>query len=116
MSFPVPGTLMIEPTESESKAELDRFCEAMIAIRRERQDDQHVHRDLRGLRQVAEVAEVAEIGWVSVANPPLDRSFEHESQQPACARIKTLAAPTLFPGTDLYGVATIRIVSVLTLC
>ncbi len=35
MSFPVPGTLMIEPTESESKAEIDRFCEAMIAIRRE---------------------------------------------------------------------------------
>jgi len=31
----VPGTLMIEPTESESRAELDRFCEAMIAIRRE---------------------------------------------------------------------------------
>ncbi|HZR76353.1 aminomethyl-transferring glycine dehydrogenase [Bradyrhizobium sp.] len=35
MSFPVPGTLMIEPTESESKAEIDRFCDAMIAIRRE---------------------------------------------------------------------------------
>jgi glycine dehydrogenase len=35
MSFPVPGTLMIEPTESESKAELDRFVEAMIAIRAE---------------------------------------------------------------------------------
>jgi len=35
MSFPVPGTLMIEPTESETKAELDRFCEAMIAIREE---------------------------------------------------------------------------------
>src|SRR5216684_4189460 len=35
MSFPVPGTLMIEPTESESRAELDRFCEAMIAIRHE---------------------------------------------------------------------------------
>lgn len=35
MSFPVAGTLMIEPTESESKAELDRFCEAMIAIRSE---------------------------------------------------------------------------------
>ena len=35
MSFPVPGTLMIEPTESESLAELDRFCEAMIAIRAE---------------------------------------------------------------------------------
>ncbi|HVC61638.1 MAG TPA: aminomethyl-transferring glycine dehydrogenase [Acetobacteraceae bacterium] len=35
MSWPVAGTLMIEPTESESKAELDRFCEAMIAIRGE---------------------------------------------------------------------------------
>ena len=34
-SFPVAGTLMIEPTESESKAELDRFCDAMIAIRSE---------------------------------------------------------------------------------
>lgn len=35
MSFPVPGTLMIEPTESESKAEIDRFCDSMIAIYQE---------------------------------------------------------------------------------
>jgi len=35
MSFPVPGTLMVEPTESESLEELDRFCDAMIAIRAE---------------------------------------------------------------------------------
>ncbi len=35
MSFPVPGTIMIEPTESEDKAELDRFCDAMISIRKE---------------------------------------------------------------------------------
>jgi glycine dehydrogenase len=35
MSFPVAGTLMVEPTESEDQAELDRFCEAMIAIRAE---------------------------------------------------------------------------------
>jgi len=35
MSFPVPGTIMVEPTESESKGELDRFCEAMISIRNE---------------------------------------------------------------------------------
>ncbi len=35
MSFPIPGTLMVEPTESESKPELDRFCDAMIAIRQE---------------------------------------------------------------------------------
>jgi glycine dehydrogenase len=38
MSFPVVGTLMIEPTESESKIELDRFCDAMIAIRKEISD------------------------------------------------------------------------------
>ncbi|MDZ7343847.1 MAG: aminomethyl-transferring glycine dehydrogenase, partial [candidate division KSB1 bacterium] len=38
VSFPVPGTMMIEPTESESKEELDRFCEAMIAIRKEIQE------------------------------------------------------------------------------
>jgi glycine dehydrogenase len=38
MSFPVPGTLMIEPTESESRHEIDRFCDAMIAIRREISD------------------------------------------------------------------------------
>jgi glycine dehydrogenase len=35
MSWPVPGTLMVEPTESETKEELDRFCDAMIAIRAE---------------------------------------------------------------------------------
>ena len=38
VSFPVAGTLMVEPTESEDKAELDRFCDAMIAIRREIED------------------------------------------------------------------------------
>jgi len=35
MSWPVPGTMMIEPTESEAKAELDRFCEALVKIREE---------------------------------------------------------------------------------
>jgi glycine dehydrogenase len=38
VSFPVAGTLMVEPTESEDKAELDRFCDAMIAIRDEIED------------------------------------------------------------------------------
>ena len=38
MSWPVPGTLMIEPTESENKAELDRFCSALISIRKEIKD------------------------------------------------------------------------------
>jgi len=38
VSFPVPGTIMVEPTESESLEELDRFCEAMISVRKEIQD------------------------------------------------------------------------------
>ncbi|MBI4229762.1 MAG: glycine dehydrogenase (aminomethyl-transferring), partial [Planctomycetes bacterium] len=38
LSFPVAGTLMIEPTESEPKAEIDRFVDAMLAIRREIRD------------------------------------------------------------------------------
>jgi glycine dehydrogenase len=50
MSFPVSGTLMVEPTESESLAELDRFCDAMIAIR-------------------AEIAKVADGTWSLEASP-----------------------------------------------
>jgi glycine dehydrogenase len=38
MSWPIPGTLMVEPTESESKEELDRFCDAMIGIKKEIND------------------------------------------------------------------------------
>jgi len=51
MSFPVAGTLMVEPTESEALGELDRFCEAMLAIR-------------------AEIDEVASGTW-TVADSPL---------------------------------------------
>ena len=47
VSFPVPGTLMVEPTESEPKEELDRFCDAMIAIRREIQAIIDGHADRR---------------------------------------------------------------------
>jgi glycine dehydrogenase len=46
VSFPVAGTLMIEPTESEDKAELDRFCDAMISIRKEIQFIEDGHADL----------------------------------------------------------------------
>jgi glycine dehydrogenase len=45
VSFPVPGTLMIEPTESEPKAELDRFADALIAIRKEIQEIVDGHAD-----------------------------------------------------------------------
>ena len=50
LSFPVAGTLMVEPTESESKAELDRFCDAMLAIR-------------------AEIAQVESGAWPRLDNP-----------------------------------------------
>jgi glycine dehydrogenase len=50
MSFPVPGTLMVEPTESESKAELDRFIGAMLSIR-------------------AEITEVQNGNWSAEDNP-----------------------------------------------
>lgn len=47
MSWPVPGTLMIEPTESEDKQELDRFCEALISIRQEIKDIEDGKMDIR---------------------------------------------------------------------
>ena len=45
MSFPVVDTLMVEPTESEAKGELDRFCDAMIAIAKETADVEHGRAD-----------------------------------------------------------------------
>ncbi|MEX2582872.1 MAG: aminomethyl-transferring glycine dehydrogenase [Gemmatimonadota bacterium] len=66
VSFPVPGTLMIEPTESEPKAELDRFCEAMIAIREEAREVElgmlpHEDNPLKGAPHTAE--EVVSDSW-----------------------------------------------------
>jgi glycine dehydrogenase len=59
LSFPVVGTLMIEPTESESKAELDRFCDAMIAIRGEIQEivEGRMPRDNNMLRNAPHTAD-----------------------------------------------------------
>jgi glycine dehydrogenase len=60
MSWPVPGTLMIEPTESESKAELDRFCDAMILIHGEMTDirDGRSSRDDNALKHAPHAADV----------------------------------------------------------
>ncbi len=60
VSFPVAGTLMIEPTESESKAELDRFCEALILIRSEIQEiiDGRMPRANNPLKNAPHTAEV----------------------------------------------------------
>src|SRR3989475_9078792 len=59
VSWPVPGTLMIEPTESESKAELDRFCEAMIALRGESHEivEGRVPRDTNALKNAPHTVE-----------------------------------------------------------
>jgi glycine dehydrogenase len=59
MSWPVAGTLMVEPTESESQAELDRFCEAMIAIREEIRaiEDGRLPRDDAPLKHAPHTAE-----------------------------------------------------------
>lgn len=47
MSWPVAGTLMIEPTESEDKAEMDRFCDALLGIRQEIADIEEGRMDSR---------------------------------------------------------------------
>ncbi|HEX2223627.1 MAG TPA: aminomethyl-transferring glycine dehydrogenase [Thermoanaerobaculia bacterium] len=66
MSFPVAGTLMIEPTESESKAELDRFCDTLIAIRQEIRDIEEGRADRKSnpLKNAPHTAEdVTADGW-----------------------------------------------------
>lgn len=65
MSWPVAGTLMIEPTESESKAELDRFCEAMIAIRTEIEAiaTHQIDPDMNPLKQAPHTAEDLVSEW-----------------------------------------------------
>ena len=66
MSFPVPGTLMIEPTESEPKSELDRLCDALISIRQEIRDieDGRLDREDNPLKNAPHTAEaIASDGW-----------------------------------------------------
>ncbi|MBK0328250.1 aminomethyl-transferring glycine dehydrogenase [Rhodobacteraceae bacterium F11138] len=65
MSFPVAGTLMIEPTESETKAELDRFCDAMLAIREEIRDieEGRIDKDNNPLRNAPHTMEDLVRDW-----------------------------------------------------
>jgi glycine dehydrogenase len=74
MSWPVPGTLMIEPTESESKAELDRFCDAMISIFGEIRaiETGEADREDNALKKAPHTAQ-------DLANEPWARSYTRES-------------------------------------
>jgi glycine dehydrogenase len=73
MSFPVPGTFMIEPTESESKEELDRFCDAMISIREEIREieDGRADRAVNLLKMAPHTAE-------AIASDRWDRPYSRE--------------------------------------
>jgi glycine dehydrogenase len=94
VSFPVPGTLMVEPTESESKFELDRFCAAMIAIRNEinQIEDGFADKDNNVLKNSPHTAfEIASENW----NHPYSRmtaaypfeELKHRKFWPASARV-----------------------------
>jgi glycine dehydrogenase len=98
MSFPVAGTLMIEPTESEAKAELDRFCEAMIQIRREAAEVEKgtwpAHDNPLVLAPHT-LAEVAAESWThayprQVAAFPLPW-IQHDKYWPSVARVDNVA-------------------------
>jgi glycine dehydrogenase len=89
MSFPVPGTLMIEPTESESKYEIDRFCDAMIAIRVEIRtiEEGRLSRENNPLRNAPHTAlDLADDNW----NRPYSR-------RQACFPVDTQSVQKYWP-------------------
>jgi len=98
MSFPVPGTLMIEPTESESLSEIDRFCEAMLSIR-------------------AEIEKVAQDEWTIEDNPlvnaphTLDDITDNEWQHPYTRDVAVKPSP--YQSQHKYWPAVNRIDNVL---
>ena len=94
VSWPVPGTMMIEPTESESKSELDRYCEALITIRKEiaEVEDGQFPRDNNPLKHAPHTIEqIASSEW----NHPYSREqaafpqpwLRHRKFWPAVSRI-----------------------------
>ncbi|XP_046675131.1 glycine dehydrogenase (decarboxylating), mitochondrial [Homalodisca vitripennis] len=100
MSWPVAGTLMIEPTESEDKQELDRFCQALISIRQEIQEIEEGRMDLRlnPLKMAPHTqAQVTATEW--------DRPYTREQAAfPApFVRADTKIWPTVGRIDDMYG-------------
>ena len=90
VSFPVAGTLMIEPTESESKAELDRFCDAMIAIREEIREIERGDRRSRGQSAEARAAHAGARDQRHVGRTPT-RASRRRSRRRGRATAQVLA-------------------------
>ena len=87
VSFPVAGTLMVEPTESEPKDELDRFCDAMIAIRGEIQAVIDGQADREGQRAEERAAHRARPSDGRVDAPVLARAGGVSAAVPARAQV-----------------------------
>ncbi|MDG1873801.1 MAG: aminomethyl-transferring glycine dehydrogenase [Mariniblastus sp.] len=99
MSWPVSGTIMIEPTESESKEELDRFCDALLSIREE-------IRDVENGRVSAEqcVAHLAPHTMNDLVDPNWDRAYSREQAVfPSPATREAKFWPSVNRIDDVYG-------------
>ncbi len=99
MSWPVSGTIMIEPTESESKEELDRFCDALLSIREE-------IRDVENGRVSAEqcVAHLAPHTMNDIVDPNWDRAYSREQAVfPSPATREAKFWPSVNRIDDVYG-------------
>ncbi|KAJ3130656.1 hypothetical protein HK100_007772 [Physocladia obscura] len=99
MSFPVPNTLMIEPTESESKVELDRFCDAMLKIREEIRDIEEGRQPVEGnvLKRAPHPIDV-------VAANEWDRPYTREqAAYPVASLRRNKFWPTVARVDDTYG-------------
>ncbi|KAG8130570.1 putative Glycine cleavage system P protein [Naja naja] len=100
MSWPVAGTLMIEPTESEDKAELDRFCDAMICIRQEVADIEEGRMDAR-----VNPLKMAPHTLTCLAAPNWDRPYSREVAAFPLPFVKPESKfwPTIARIDDIYG-------------
>ncbi|KAL0607295.1 LINE-1 retrotransposable element ORF1 protein [Plecturocebus cupreus] len=96
MSWPVAGTLMVEPTESEDKAELDRFCDAMISIRQEIADIEEGRIDPRvnPLKLSLRKLDWCQVRWLTPIIPAL---WEAKVDRSRGQEIKTILANKMSP-------------------
>ncbi|XP_030646871.1 glycine dehydrogenase (decarboxylating), mitochondrial [Chanos chanos] len=100
MSWPVAGTLMIEPTESEDKAEMDRFCDSLIAIRQEIAEIEEGRMDSR-----VNPLKMAPHSLASIASSTWDRPYsrEYAAFPMPFVRPETKFWPTISRIDDIYG-------------